>query len=128
MRARTLVAMMSALYVLTACSGSAVVTDPRPFGTFEWDSQAAAPGAEIDGTLQLVDGCLMVGSDWGEDYPLVLPNIATWDSETQTVTIEDQSFTVGEHVSWGGGYGMAEFADSLPPSCPDAEWAIAYTF
>lgn len=85
-------------------SASAPLDEPLPFATHHVDKGAGMPAAEVRGTLKLADGCLMVELE-GNEYPLVLPDVAVWDEQAEEVTIEGRTYAMGDEVSWGGAYG-----------------------
>lgn len=105
---RTYLALAAtAVLVLAGCGAEpekAPLDAPIPFVTHHVDKDAGMPAAEVRGTLVLPDGCLMVDLE-GDVYPLVLPDVATWDEQAQEVTIDGRTFAVGDEVSWGGAYG-----------------------
>ena len=67
-----------------------VIALPEP-----WE---AIPGALISGTLQLVEGCLML-----DDLVVVWPHGTTWDDSSDTVVAPDIKFGLGDIVTGGGG-------------------------
>ena len=89
--------------------------EPFPFGTHHVDPNDGIPEAEVRGTLNLTDGCLMVELE-GDEYPLVLPDVAVWDEPTQELTLEGRTYSMGDEVSWVGGY---EHGADVPDSCPN---------
>lgn len=115
-----------AALMLAGCAGETAPApphEPPPFGTHHVDPKDGMPDAQVLGVLTLDDGCLMVELE-GDEYPLVLPDVAIWDEQAQEVTIDGRTFAVGDEVWWVGGYGPG--AD-VPDSCPrDAEIARVY--
>lgn len=85
-----------------------------PYGTHHVDPKDGMPTAQVLGTLKLANGCLMVEFE-GHEYPLVLPDVATWDEQTEEVTIEGRAYAMGDDVAWGGGYGPGA---EVPDTCP----------
>lgn len=113
MKRRAVTLAAGALLVLAGCSDESS-TSPVPFGTQHVDKSLGMPTAEVRGTLVLADSCLMVQFE-GQRYPLVLPDVATWDEHTEEVTIEGRTYAMGDEVSWVGGYGPGpEVANSCP--------------
>lgn len=63
----------------------------------EWN---AYPLALVQGRLELVDGCLLLGDD-----VVFWPHGTTWDEERQSVEFDDApAAAVGARFSGGGGY------------------------
>ena len=116
-------ALAAAAVVLLAGCATATSDEPVPFGTHHVDKDAGMPAAEVRGTLNLTDGCLMVELE-GNKYPLVLPDVAVWDEQAQEVTIEGRTYAMGDEVSWGGAYGPR---GDVPETCPlDPETAVVF--
>lgn len=114
------------LVVLAGCSGEpapAPPDGPVPFGTHHVDPSDGVPEAQVLGTLKLADGCLMV--EFEElIFPLVLPDVATWDEPAQELTINGRTYAMGDEVTWGGGYGSR---GDVPATCPvGVETAFVY--
>lgn len=116
----------AAVLVLAGCgseSASEPAGTPVPYGTHHVDKSLGMPAAEVRGTLKPADGCLMVELE-GNEYPLVLPDVAVWDEQAQEVTIEGRTYAMGDEVSWGGAYGPR---GDVPETCPlDAETAVVF--
>lgn len=71
-----------------------------PFETYEAHAGPSSAAA-IDGTLKLEGSCLYV--DTGTiDAALLLPSTATWNADTETLTIARKQYRVGEAVTFGG--------------------------
>ncbi|RII94896.1 hypothetical protein [Clavibacter californiensis] len=66
--------------------------------------------ARLAGPLSFEDGCIRVGG-----YTVVVPRPATWDGET--LTVGDQSFTLGDELDMVGGYAQNR-QPGQPDDCP----------
>jgi len=92
--------------VVVLLAGCAVTPPPGgqvaelPFPTFQRGN--GAPDALLEGKLVLDDGCLAVDSETGVGA-VVLPDSATWDADTQAVTVDRVQMVVGDQVALGGG-------------------------
>lgn len=126
-RAVCLVAGASVVRGLTACSlqiGDPQLPDPLPTDVpyaYHLQTERGGSDALLEGTLELVDDCLVVVPSfegWEEPVVPVLPIASTtWDGERLTVSGERAA--IGGSISLGGGYtDRADVADFLPAPCP----------
>lgn len=98
-----------------------------PVASFDRDPDAnGGDAAAAQGVLELVNGCLQVRDDReGEDtvnYPAFAAGTFTWDADSETLTVDGSSVTVGDHVLLGGsGGGNRDDGISAPAGCDEAD-------
>ena len=102
---------VSSAFALSACQPS---NADLPFGTYR--SGGVFSQAGLEGTLNLQDGCLVVGNG-PNAIGLLLARPARWDEATQTVTQRSVSATVADAVSLGGSEHVPEPNDNSVHRC-----------
>lgn len=112
----------SACIAVSGCASSAEAPDASvvpslPFAVH--DGETTGMEVELEGTLELIDGCLVIRDEGGYVAPLVLPRTATWDGER--LGLGSRLVEVGEEITVGGGEYPREAALELglPKTCPD---------
>lgn len=97
-----------------------------PVARDDWEPGSDALTALMEGTLELRDGCLyIVGSGDTEGLtvvPVLTRALASWDSETETLTYAGQDYAMGDEVAAGGGWGEPNDEMTLPDACEPDEW------
>lgn len=113
-----LVALAAFLVVLTSCSGA----DPEPpADVAHWTNSSdpdlvGAPGAALVGTLQLLDGCVVVVDDAGTETVPLFPTPVAWDDDV--LVTDGVRLTLGEEVLLGGAQrDQGLRSDVIPQAC-----------
>lgn len=100
-------------------------TSGVPFATYSPEPGREAATASIEGTLSIMDGCLVL--EGPEDrLGLVLPTSVVWDQDKQAVIYGGRAYASGESVRWGGAYTTSTDGFTVPTTCRGlvAEWAV----
>lgn len=130
MTRRSTLASAAALLTVLAVAGCAgngdLDAEDSPVARYEWQPGSGANQALMEGTLELRDGCLyIVGSGDTEGLtvvPVLTRALASWDSETETLTYAGQDYAMGDEVAAGGGWGEPNDEMTLPDACEPDEW------
>lgn len=130
------VAAVAALALLAGCAPTHVRTDEGRFVLLSTTTGTAFPDAEIAGRLVWSpDGCLSVETPDGSCL-LKMPEGTTVRGD-DVVLDDDSVVSVGDEVSWGGGYGEPSYSDAgelvggvadLPVGCVTDEIAVVNSF
>ena len=121
---KLLVVVASCALLLSGCSHDTGDLDAAdsPVARYDWDQQSGEE-ALLEGTLALIDGCLYVVS---EPEPAeatartlaVFPRaLASWNSETETLTFGGVDYALGDFVSAGGGWHVPTDDVTIPTAC-----------
>ncbi|PVU81914.1 hypothetical protein DDP54_01515 [Cellulomonas sp. WB94] len=122
--ARMAVVGMMVLALTAGCGGSTPA--PAPTDVAVYDASGGGPGglaALLAGTLERVDGCVVVrgdGIDMAKDveYVPVFPLGVHWDGDA--LVVQGTKYRLGEHVQFGGGTLSEESASTLAAELPVA--------
>jgi hypothetical protein len=72
--------------------------------------------AGLEGVLVLLDGCLYVCTDLGDDFLLALPvSDASWDPDDGALRADGRRYRPGDTVRFGGGESKGR---------PDLDWSV----
>ena len=87
-----------------AASTTAMQTPSVRLVQYEWDPDSASHDALVDGTLEVMDGCLYLQTPGAERYLIVLPDrITSWDDDSQSLMFNNRNIKLGTQVTFGGG-------------------------
>lgn len=123
------VALGGAALLCAACSRGPQLPADLPTDVpyaYHLQTVAGGDGAELVGTLEMLDGCLVVIPEGGgivqpaDPVVPILP-IAVVDWDATTLEVNGERAAVGDRISLGGGYSTTRAdADFVPAGCPPA--------
>lgn len=97
-----------------------------PVARYDWDPADGGDQALMEGTLELIDGCLsIVGTGDAEGLtavPVFSRALTAWNAETRVLTYGGRDYALGDFVSAGGGWGPPSEDMTVPEACEPDEW------
>lgn len=88
-----------------------------PVARYAPGTSAVEMQASLEGTLTVLDGCVVVlVPPSGDPVVPVFPEPTTWDHATEAVHVGGHALPIGTTVSLGGGF--VEGPYQLPEGCP----------
>ncbi|RKN69085.1 hypothetical protein D7252_16870 [Microbacterium sp. CGR2] len=124
------VVVASLTLVVASCS-AAPDPQPEPEPLAVYSRTGYGMDALLEGTLRVVDGCVVVGS--GESpttIPMFPSDDAAWDAETDELIWKGERYGDGDPISLGGGSVGTEGIEGsyLPEACKGDEIFLVSPF
>ena len=122
-RARTAVVGMMVLALTAGCGGSSPTPAPTDVAVYDPTGGPGGFAARLAGTLERVDGCVVVrgdGIDMAKDveYVPVFPRGVHWNGDS--LVVGGTKYRLGEHVEFGGSTLSEQSASALAADVPAA--------
>jgi len=105
---KALFALLLLVPLTSCCTGT---KSPVAIYRGEWN----ADDSRLDGYLRLVDGCLVLTDDAGQEWVVVFAAETTWDSAGKAVNYPPQTLRVDSRVAVGGSGLPGHQADWIHP-------------
>ncbi|MDN4490309.1 hypothetical protein QQX13_05640 [Demequina sp. SYSU T00068] len=118
-------------FVALASCGSAhdvgdLDADDSPVARYDWDPADGGDSALMEGTLELIDGCLCIVGAGETDGLITVPvfsrSLTSWDADSRVLTYAGRDYALGDPVSAGGGWGPPTSAMTIPEACEPDAW------
>lgn len=125
---KILVATVAASLALAGCGSATGDLDApdSPVARYDWDPSSGGNDALMAGTLELVDGCVVIvgtgDADGLSTVPVFTRQLAAWDADAEVLTYAGVDYPMGTEVAAGGGWGEPTADMVIPEACEPDEW------